>query len=176
MPSGNYNSAFGGDPGNVTVFGQSGGGGKVTTLMAMPSAKGLFHRAIAQSGSYPNKSRTGKVIKHGYCVWNVGTEHCKDFIFANLAGFITGCYTNDLDMIRDDPALAGLDIDHIQIGSTHTHESVARQQQLLLSMREHNAAGLVLCPALDTPRSLDTLAQVAAEIRAATALPVEVSA
>jgi para-nitrobenzyl esterase len=43
--------AFGGNPGNVTVFGQSGGGGKVTTLMAMPSAKGLFHRAIAQSGS-----------------------------------------------------------------------------------------------------------------------------
>jgi para-nitrobenzyl esterase len=37
---------FGGDPGNVTVFGQSGGGGKVATLTAMPSAKGLFHRAI----------------------------------------------------------------------------------------------------------------------------------
>jgi para-nitrobenzyl esterase len=44
-------SAFGGDPGNVTIFGQSGGAGKVTTLMAMPSAKGLFHRAIAMSGS-----------------------------------------------------------------------------------------------------------------------------
>lgn len=44
-------AAFGGDPANVTIFGQSGGGSKVTTLMAMPSAKGLFHRAIAQSGS-----------------------------------------------------------------------------------------------------------------------------
>jgi para-nitrobenzyl esterase len=44
-------AAFGGNPGNVTVFGQSGGGSKVTTLMAMPSAKGLFHRAIAQSGA-----------------------------------------------------------------------------------------------------------------------------
>lgn len=42
---------FGGDPGNVTIFGQSGGGGKVTTTMAMPSAKGLFHKAIVQSGS-----------------------------------------------------------------------------------------------------------------------------
>jgi para-nitrobenzyl esterase len=41
---------FGGDPGNVTLFGESGGGGKVITLMAMPAAKGLFHRAIAQSG------------------------------------------------------------------------------------------------------------------------------
>lgn len=42
---------FGGDPGRVTIFGQSGGGGKVSTLMAMPSAKGLFHRAIIESGS-----------------------------------------------------------------------------------------------------------------------------
>ena len=44
-------AAFGGDPGNVTIFGQSGGGGKVSTLMAMPAARGLFHRAIAQSGT-----------------------------------------------------------------------------------------------------------------------------
>ena len=43
---------FGGDPGNVTIFGQSGGGGKVGTLMAMPAAQGLFHRAIVQSGSF----------------------------------------------------------------------------------------------------------------------------
>lgn len=43
---------FGGDPGNVTIFGQSGGGGKVSTLMAMPAARGLFHKAIVQSGSY----------------------------------------------------------------------------------------------------------------------------
>lgn len=45
-------AAFGGDPGNVTIFGQSGGGGKVSCLMAMPAAAGLFHRAIVQSGSY----------------------------------------------------------------------------------------------------------------------------
>jgi len=45
---------FGGDPGNVTLFGQSGGGGKVSTVMAMPSAKGLFHKAIVQSGSIFN--------------------------------------------------------------------------------------------------------------------------
>ena len=42
-------AAFGGDAGNVTIFGQSGGAGKVSTLMAMPSAKGLFHRAIIES-------------------------------------------------------------------------------------------------------------------------------
>ncbi|MGZ4703614.1 MAG: carboxylesterase/lipase family protein [Acidimicrobiales bacterium] len=41
---------FGGDAGNVTIFGESGGGAKVSTLLAMPSAAGLFHRAVVQSG------------------------------------------------------------------------------------------------------------------------------
>ncbi|WP_050992113.1 carboxylesterase/lipase family protein [Pseudoxanthomonas sp. GW2] len=43
-------AAFGGDPGNVTVFGQSGGGAKIATLMAMPAARGLFHKAWTMSG------------------------------------------------------------------------------------------------------------------------------
>lgn len=44
-------ASFGGDASNVTIFGQSGGGGKVSTLLATPSAEGLFHKAIVQSGS-----------------------------------------------------------------------------------------------------------------------------
>jgi para-nitrobenzyl esterase len=44
-------AAFGGDPDNVTIFGQSGGGAKVSVLLAMPAAKGLFHKAIIESGS-----------------------------------------------------------------------------------------------------------------------------
>ena len=51
-------AAFGGDPGNVTVFGQSGGGSKVGVLMAMPAARGLFHRAIAQSASSMRRMAT----------------------------------------------------------------------------------------------------------------------
>jgi len=43
-------AAFGGNPGNVTIMGESGGGAKVSTLLAMPAAAGLFHRAIIQSG------------------------------------------------------------------------------------------------------------------------------
>src|SRR5579884_4090157 len=42
---------FGGDPGNVTIMGQSGGGAKVCILTAMPSAKGLFHKAVVLSGA-----------------------------------------------------------------------------------------------------------------------------
>lgn len=43
-------AGFGGDPGNVTIFGQSGGGGKVTALLQMPEAEGLFHKAMIMSG------------------------------------------------------------------------------------------------------------------------------
>jgi para-nitrobenzyl esterase len=42
---------FGGDPNNVTIFGQSGGGAKVSTLLCMPAASGLFHKAVIQSGA-----------------------------------------------------------------------------------------------------------------------------
>jgi para-nitrobenzyl esterase len=56
---------FGGDPGSVLIFGQSGGGGKVGTLMGMPSARGLFQRASIQSGSTavrrPARDRSGEL-------------------------------------------------------------------------------------------------------------------
>jgi para-nitrobenzyl esterase len=53
-------AAFGGDPGNVTIMGQSGGGAKVSMLMAMPSAKGLFHKAVVESGSFTNVASIGR--------------------------------------------------------------------------------------------------------------------
>jgi para-nitrobenzyl esterase len=49
-------TAFGGDPGNVTIFGESGGGAKVVSLLASPLAKGLFNRVIAESGSPDGKN------------------------------------------------------------------------------------------------------------------------
>ncbi|GAA3133936.1 para-nitrobenzyl esterase [Kribbella aluminosa] len=47
-------AGFGGDPGNVTIFGESAGAMSVCTLLAMPAAAGLFHRAIAESGAAHN--------------------------------------------------------------------------------------------------------------------------
>lgn len=61
-------SAFGGDPANVTIFGESGGGAKINALMAMPSAHGLFHKAIVESGSAlavmtaDNAERTARAV------------------------------------------------------------------------------------------------------------------
>src|SRR5260370_25676423 len=61
-------AAFGGDPANVTIFGESGGGAKVSVLMAMPAAHGLFHKAIVQSGagvqmtSRDNATETAKAV------------------------------------------------------------------------------------------------------------------
>jgi len=55
---------IGGDPGNVTIFGQSGGGGKVSALLAMPQAKDLFHKAIVQSGAsvrFAERERTAQL-------------------------------------------------------------------------------------------------------------------
>lgn len=49
-------SNFGGDPNNVMIFGESGGGAKISTLLAMPAAKGLFHKAAIQSGSFIHKA------------------------------------------------------------------------------------------------------------------------
>lgn len=59
---------FGGDPSNVTVFGESGGGGKVGTLMCMPAAKGLFHKAIIQSGTLLNVMTSEKSRALGLAV------------------------------------------------------------------------------------------------------------
>ncbi len=61
-------SKFGGDPNNVTIFGESGGGGKVGTLMCMPSAKGLFHKAIIMSGTILNVNNKAMTEELGLAV------------------------------------------------------------------------------------------------------------
>lgn len=58
-------SGFGGDPGNVTIFGESGGGAKISTLMAMDEARGLFHRAVIQSGPMLWASEMESALKTG---------------------------------------------------------------------------------------------------------------
>ena len=59
---------FGGNPSDVTIVGESGGGGKVGTLMCMPAAKGLFHKAIIQSGTLINMMNKEKSQALGLAV------------------------------------------------------------------------------------------------------------
>ena len=69
---------FGGDPTNVTIFGESGGGGKVGTLLCMPQAKGLFHKAIIMSGTILNvntKAMTEELGKAVLKELNIDTGH-----------------------------------------------------------------------------------------------------
>jgi para-nitrobenzyl esterase len=69
---------FGGDSNNVTIFGESGGGGKVGTLLSMPSAKGLFHKAIIMSGTILNVNTKAMSEALGKAVLkelNIDAEH-----------------------------------------------------------------------------------------------------
>ena len=95
---------FGGDPSNVTVFGQSGGGGKVCTLMAMPSAKGLFSKAIVQSGSITELATPACSRRVGtYTVENLGlrasgVDAIKDVPYDELLA----AYNKALDRVRNE--------------------------------------------------------------------------
>ncbi|HET6324072.1 MAG TPA: carboxylesterase/lipase family protein [Planctomycetaceae bacterium] len=86
---------FGGDPRNVTIFGQSGGGAKVSTLLAMPAAKGLFHRAAIESGA----------------VLRVGTpEDANDFTRRVLKKLgLTSAQARDLQRVPLDQLIAAAD-------------------------------------------------------------------
>jgi para-nitrobenzyl esterase len=77
---------FGGDPGNVAIFGQSGGGGKVCALLDMPRAKGLFHKAIVQSGASVRFAEPER------------TTRLADAVLKQL-----GIARNELDKLKDVP-------------------------------------------------------------------------
>ena len=82
---------FGGDPNNVTIFGQSGGGAKVLALMATPSAKGLFHKGIVQSAALieanPVSHKVAELVMKNLGVSTVEQLKQVPFDKLNAAGF-----------------------------------------------------------------------------------------
>ncbi len=86
-------AAFGGDPGNVTVFGESSGAGSITTLMTAPSVEGLFHRAIAQSApatSVYGAERAAAVASRFLEIAGIGrsnVDRLRELPFEELTGF-----------------------------------------------------------------------------------------
>ena len=81
---------FGGDPTNVTIFGESGGGGKVGTLLCMPPARGLFHKAIIMSGTILNvntKAMTealGEAVLKELNIDKANVDRIKDVSYKDL--------------------------------------------------------------------------------------------
>ncbi|QTV79110.1 carboxylesterase family protein [Microbacterium sp. NIBRBAC000506063] len=96
-------ASFGGDPHNVTVFGQSGGGMKIATLMAMPSARGLFHKAIIQSGAG---------------LWLPSEEEARPL--ADALFDVLGVQRGDVDALRDTPVDALVQAQFAAMGMTPT--------------------------------------------------------
>lgn len=119
-------ASFGGDPNNVTIVGQSGGGSKVTALMSMPSAKGLFHKAVALSGGAAEiettheqaRATAAKVLEE----LNITAENIKDIetvdymtlkAAASAAGFSAGPVVDEgymnatFEISKDIPLLMG---------------------------------------------------------------------
>ena len=79
----NYISEFGGDPNNVTIFGESAGGQAVGTLLSSPLSKGLFHKAISQSGTGILGTRSLRDNSRNQSAENIGQELAEYFGVTN---------------------------------------------------------------------------------------------
>lgn len=95
-------AAFGGDPEDVTIFGESAGGGCVTTLMTMPEAKGLFHKAIAESSPATSvyKPERAALVAHAYLeLMGVSTEDAPRYLRETDAKTLASFTTKLLDHV-----------------------------------------------------------------------------
>jgi carboxylesterase type B len=103
-------AAFGGDPGNVTIFGESAGAMSVATVLAIPGAKGLFHRAIVESGNTPMVNSAGTAERMGRRLAELlGVEATREAIAATSPEEVLQAQTKlrgDL-LARPDPAFWG---------------------------------------------------------------------
>ena len=102
--------AFGGEPGNVTVFGESAGAMSVATLLTMPRANGLFDRAIVQSGNTPNVTSAATAERIGRRLAEIlGVKATRDGIAATSPERVLQAQTKLRDelLARPDPAFWG---------------------------------------------------------------------
>jgi para-nitrobenzyl esterase len=138
---------FGGDPGNVTIFGQSGGGGKVSTLLAMPASKGLFHKAVVESGSTLKQlsreqaaqntekflAHVGVDASHVDDLQNLPVEHLLEAVNAD-GGIRLGPVVDGKALPRDpfDPTAPDFSADvPVMIGTTETEGTYFAAPDLL---------------------------------------------
>jgi para-nitrobenzyl esterase len=122
---------FGGDPKRVMIFGQSGGGGKVATLLGMPSAKGLFHSAIIQSGGAGGASREAatRIADELLGKLSISKTNARDLQKVPLEqlvnAFTRGGTVIDGKVLPANPAGSALSEDvPVMVGFTHTERTV----------------------------------------------------
>jgi para-nitrobenzyl esterase len=153
---------FGGDPGNVTVFGQSGGGGKVGTLMYMPSARGLFHKGIMESGAAGTLQEKSYTRQIGFAILEelgiipTEVEKLKDIPHDKLlaAGNAAVQKVNEkmpkqegiMSMLGWAPSVDG-DIIPYQIGSSEG-DAIAKDVPLLIGTNKNEFMSSLFNPAL----------------------------
>jgi para-nitrobenzyl esterase len=122
---------FGGDPNRVMIFGQSGGGGKVATLLGMPAAKGLFHSAVIQSGGAGGATREAatKTSEQLLAKLNLTRANARDLQKVPLEqlvnAFTRGGPVIDGKVLPANPAGSPLSQDvPVMVGFTHTERTV----------------------------------------------------
>ena len=118
---------FGGDPNNVTVFGQSGGGAKTLVLMGTPSAKGLFHKAIVQSGGTEGSGMT--------LTDKSTSQYVTEITLKNL-----GISPEEVDKIRDVPYA------ELAAASNKALAQVAEERNIINALGRRS---LMWCPVVD---------------------------
>jgi para-nitrobenzyl esterase len=122
---------FGGDPSRVMIFGQSGGGGKVATLLGMPAAKGLFHSAVIQSGGVGGATRdaASKIAEELLGKLNISKANARDLQKVPLEqlvnAFTRGGPVIDGKVLPANPAGSPISEDvPVMVGFTHTERTV----------------------------------------------------
>ncbi len=137
-------AAFGGDPGNVTIFGESGGGRKVLSLMASPQARGLFHKAISQSGTLYPDTRSLAAAEA------VGTQLARNLGAGTLAEMRARPW---VDVVAASAALSPYtNVDHHYLPTT---------ERVCIESHQHNDVPfLIVVNANDTPDPIQTVKAV----------------
>lgn len=151
-------AVFGGDPHNVTLFGESGGGSKILSLMAIDSASGLFHRAIVQSSSWPEP-----LPRH------VATATAEEFLeLAGVGSDLRGIDEIPTQAIVDAVAAIGRRFRPVLDGHTITSPPwnsaappTARHVPLIIGNCQHECSGFVADPLfhLQWPELIPALAR-----------------
>jgi para-nitrobenzyl esterase len=142
---------FGGDPNNVTIFGESGGGRKVLSLMASPQAAGLFHKAISQSGTLIPDTRSLASAEA------IGTQLATRLNAATLAEMRARPWT---DVVTAAAAAAAANATHVPYTNVDNHYLPSTERVRFETHSHNDVPFMIVVNANDTVDPIDTVKNV----------------